>query len=236
VLQTTVAELVTVEEHQRKLLHAAAQPTRVELTFASSGLLHHAFCVVSWVSSAPRPRKRLQKPGLSIRRSTIIGSSLGGLLARPALSFPSAFEGTVFETYPYLLPNIVCAGVVVFGLTVGILFLEETHEDRRFERDRGCEVGRWMLNKLWRRETDYEPLSDEDGPLDETKSMLGEADSQAYRSIGSSPTLCSSRTSIAEPPEYSLEKICHRAPEVTVRDAFTKQVCLNIVAYGILAL
>ena len=66
--------------------------------------------------------------------STIIGGALGGLLARPANVMPF-FQDTIFETYPFLLPNLVCTGFVVLGLTVGILFLEETHEDRKYDQD-----------------------------------------------------------------------------------------------------
>lgn len=195
VLQTTVAELVTVEEHQPR----------------AYSIMPFVWCL-----------------------GTIVGAALGGMLASPAAAFPSVFAGTIFETFPYLLPNLVCTVVVIFGLTVGILFLEETHEDKKFERDRGREIGQWILSKLWGGEI-YEPLTDKDGSLDEMQSMLDGPGSPAYRSTStsSSPTLCSSRASIAEPPPFSLEK--EPKPSIKVREAFTKQVCLNIVGYGFLA-
>lgn len=121
----------------------------------------------------------------------------------------------------------------MFGLTVGFLFLEETHEDRKYDHDRGTEMGQWIIRKVWGQPA-YEPLSDKDASLDEFSAMLREDDATAYRSTDSSPTLCSSRSSICEPPPFSLEKEMVRAP--TVRDAFTMQTCLNIVCYGILAL
>lgn len=155
------------------------------------------------------------------------------MLASPAQAFPSIFENTIFQTFPYLLPNLVCTFIVVLGLTVGVLFLEETHEDLKFQRDRGREVGQWILNKVWGGEID-EPLTDKDGSLDEMRSMLDGPGSPAYRSTNSSPTLYSSRTSIAEPPPFSLEKDAQ--PTIKVREAFTKQVCLNIIGYGFLAL
>ncbi|KAF2110684.1 major facilitator superfamily domain-containing protein [Lophiotrema nucula] len=193
VLQTTVAELVTVEEHQPR----------------AYSIMPFVWCL-----------------------GTIIGSTLGGVLADPATSFPSVFQGTIFDSFPYLLSNLVCTAVVVFGLITGILFLEETHEDKKLERDRGIEIGRWILNKV-RRHPSYAPLTDKDGSLDEMRSMLDNHGPRVYRSIYSSPTLCSSRTSIAEPPDFSLEKGCQPKPKV--REAFTKQVLLNIVGYGILA-
>ncbi|KAH7384441.1 major facilitator superfamily domain-containing protein, partial [Pyrenochaeta sp. MPI-SDFR-AT-0127] len=154
---------------------------------------------------------------------TIIGGALGGLLASPADVLPM-FKGSIFETFPYLLPNLVCASVVVFGLTVGVLFLEETHEDRKYDQDRGREAGQWILRKLWKRAADAS-FSDKDASLDEMRSMLEDHDhnAPAYRSTDSSPTLCSTRTSISEPPAFCLDKEIRPAP--TVGQAFTKQVC-----------
>ncbi|USP81751.1 uncharacterized protein yc1106_09025 [Curvularia clavata] len=163
---------------------------------------------------------------------TIIGGALGGLLARPANVMPY-FVGTIFDTYPFLLPNLVCTAFVVLGLTVGILFLEETHEDRKYDHDRGREAGQWLLRKLWKRAA--EPtFDDKDASLDEMTSMLRDHDNtQAYRSTDSSPTLCSTRTSISELPEFSLDK--ELAPAPSFRQAFSKQVCMNVACYGILA-
>ncbi|KAF2020826.1 MFS general substrate transporter [Aaosphaeria arxii CBS 175.79] len=192
VLQTTVAELVTVEKHQPR----------------AYSIMPFIWCL-----------------------GTIIGASLGGILARPAISFPDTFAGTLFETYPYLLPNLVCAAVVIFGLTVGILFLEETHEDKKFEKDRGLEIGQWLLRKVWSKGT-YTALTDKDASIDEMQAMLEGPGSPTYQSTSSSPTLCSSRSSIAEPPPFTLEK---GSESSTVRSAFTKQVCLNIVGVGLLA-
>jgi len=139
---------------------------------------------------------------------------------------------TIFETYPYLLPNLVCAAVVVFGLIVGILFLEETHEDKKHERDRGLEAGRWIVSKILRRQ--HVHLSARYGALGEMQAMLEDCGLREYQSTSSSPTLCSSRSSIKEPSLYTLEK--SEEPKLRLRDAFTKQICLNLLQYGILAL
>lgn len=145
------------------------------------------------------------------------------------------FKGTIFEAHPFLLPNVVCALVVVFGLAVGILFLQETHEDKKYDEDRGLEAGKWLLRKVWRSEEDAS-FNEKDASLDEMTSMLEDHDinTHAYRSTDSSPTLCSTRTSMSEPPAFSLDQ--EKAPAPPVRQAFTKQVCLNILCYGILAL
>jgi hypothetical protein len=117
------------------------------------------------------------------------------------------------------------------GLVIGILFLEETHEDKKHDNDRGLELGQWLLSKLWMQDS-AKDFTDKDGSLDEMQSILAVHEPSIYGSTDSSPTLCSSHTSIMEPPTFYLEE--EAAPKL--RDAFTKQVCLNIVGYGILAL
>ncbi|KAF2277108.1 MFS general substrate transporter [Westerdykella ornata] len=191
VLSTTVAELVTVKEHQPRAF----------------SIMPFVWCV-----------------------GTIIGSSLGGLLANPADSWGSVFSGTIFEAYPYLLPNLVCTAIVVCGLTIGILFLEETHEDIKYRRDRGREVGQWILRKLWNQS--YPPLTEKAESFDEVLSMLRESPPHDYDSACSSPTLCGARTPIEGLPE-PLEKELDAT--FNVRSAFTKQICLIIVGVGILA-
>jgi hypothetical protein len=143
------------------------------------------------------------------------------------------FKGTIFDAYPFLLPNVVCTAVVGCGLTVGILFLEETHEDKKQERDRGREIGQWLLSKVWKQQNDV-AVGDKDGSVDEITMLLDNDDAMPFTSACSSPTLCSSRSSIADLPVLHLEKGAEPAP--ATHKAFTKQVCLNIICYGILAL
>ena len=61
---------------------------------------------------------------------TIIGPAIGGTLARPAVSLPSLFSshGT-FAKFPYLLPNLICALLLVISILAGYFLLEETHPD-----------------------------------------------------------------------------------------------------------
>ncbi len=60
---------------------------------------------------------------------TIIGPAIGGLFADPQESWPSVFQGTLFETFPYLLPNLMCAGMLLVSILLGYFLLEETHPD-----------------------------------------------------------------------------------------------------------
>ncbi|KAH8884755.1 MFS general substrate transporter [Thozetella sp. PMI_491] len=60
---------------------------------------------------------------------TIIGPAIGGLFADPQETWPEVFEGTMFHTFPYLLPNLICAGMLLVSIILGYVLLEETHPD-----------------------------------------------------------------------------------------------------------
>lgn len=63
---------------------------------------------------------------------TIIGPCIGGTFADPHESWPNAFpEGSLFERFPYLLPNIICAALLALSIVLGFLLLEETHPDMK---------------------------------------------------------------------------------------------------------
>ncbi|KAJ4316300.1 hypothetical protein N0V94_005509 [Neodidymelliopsis sp. IMI 364377] len=67
---------------------------------------------------------------------TIIGPSIGGLFSQPAENFPSLFSSTgLFVKFPYLLPNIVCASLLVVSMVMAYFLLEETHPDKRPRHD-----------------------------------------------------------------------------------------------------
>ena len=61
---------------------------------------------------------------------TIIGPAIGGTFANPSVAFPSLFSpfGT-FSTFPYLLPNLICAALLLISILAGYFMLEETHPD-----------------------------------------------------------------------------------------------------------
>ncbi|KAK1674725.1 major facilitator superfamily transporter [Colletotrichum godetiae] len=61
---------------------------------------------------------------------TIIGPFIGGTFADPHDAFPSIFPvDGMFYRYPYLLPNLVCAGLLFVSIILGYFLLEETHPD-----------------------------------------------------------------------------------------------------------
>lgn len=55
-----------------------------------------------------------------------IGPVLGGQLVFPASWAPSVFGGTIFDEYPFLLPNLTYALLAMAAWVIGFFFLEET--------------------------------------------------------------------------------------------------------------
>ncbi|KAG5981960.1 hypothetical protein E4U55_002468 [Claviceps digitariae] len=212
VLQTTVAELVTVKEQQPR----------------AYTIMPMVWCIGS-----------------------IIGPMIGGALARPCISYPDLFpRGTIWDRYPYLLPNLFSAVTVLFGVIVGFLFLEETHASKKQQRDAGRELGDRLLcliqnvplcrslvrnvekeDLLTRnRPTGYNTITGatRDSGMSETEEIL-----PAYQSRENSPRLTprgarptASPAAVTEPSEVKSE---------TKMVIFTKPVILNIMSYGILA-
>lgn len=63
---------------------------------------------------------------------TIIGPSIGGYFSEPATNFPSVFSPTgLFAKFPYLLPNIICASLLLISIIMAYFLLDETHPDKQ---------------------------------------------------------------------------------------------------------
>ena len=216
------------------------------LTVDSARLFRHAICLVYWVRNHAWMRKH-DTPLTSICRS-IIGAALGGTLADPVNTYPNIFKpGGIFEKYPFLLPNLLCTAVVVCGLIVGILFLEETHEDKKDRRDRGLELGEHLVRTFRKSEpladgfsTEKELLihdekprgyaSAEISPRSSSSSNSNISESTFCESVVSDPASVASDVTVCEPSYPSVQE------KWSWRQGFTRQVILTIVGYGILAL
>lgn len=161
---------------------------------------------------------------------------LGGALARPVRSYPSIFvPGSIWDQFPYLLPNLVCTVVVSLGVVVGILFLEETHEEKKFRRDPGLETGKWILSKIARCGESKNSRCEKASDLDEVVSLLSEDEPPGYRTNEGSPNLPSTPSPEPQEPLDLNDLHVTKTSKPAVTKAFTRQVVLNIVGYGILA-
>ena len=163
---------------------------------------------------------------------SIIGPAMGGALAMPCEAYPWLFsKGSFFDTYPFLLPNLVCVIVLLLGITIGFLFLEETHPTRKYEADSGRELGTLLLGMFCggRRTRAYDDklamhiAGELDGIADELP--------PGYRSTENSPKICATpTTSVMSDPESFNEKA-----KLGFGSTFSRQVMLIIIGYAILA-
>ncbi|KAL2023007.1 hypothetical protein VTK56DRAFT_3917 [Thermocarpiscus australiensis] len=200
VLQTTVAELVTVKEHQPRAY--AVMPL--------------VWCIGS-----------------------IVGPVIGGALAKPVENLPSLFApGSVWDRFPYLLPNLFSAVCVSLGVLIGILFLEETHAEKKRRRDPGVELGNYLLSLLPRRKREGKAkLTAKDA---EEQPLLIEADEPlpGYRTDRNLPRRASPLGAALDEPldlEEARGDPLSRSETKPATKIFTKPVVMIIASYGILA-
>lgn len=169
---------------------------------------------------------------------------IGGNLARPCINMPNIFHpGTIWEKYPYLLPNLFSAATCVVGVVIGILFLEETHADKKDRHDPGLALGKCIARYFSRKREE----SKEDDNASETSSLLSRHESLPdYRTTENSPLLSSTPAADVEAqPLLDTDVVDNRLrastertekARIPAREAFTRPVIMNIVSYGILAL
>ncbi|AGO12303.1 AaceriAEL057Cp [[Ashbya] aceris (nom. inval.)] len=85
---------------------------------------------------------------------SVLGPMLGGYLAFPEGQreipkwFPSWLSRMVSK-FPYSLPNLVIAVLLLTSVLATALFLQETHPHLKHSRDRGLEVGSWLATRVW---------------------------------------------------------------------------------------
>ncbi|KAI7344769.1 hypothetical protein KC336_g22928, partial [Hortaea werneckii] len=101
------------------------------------------------------PFKELQPRAFSIMPlvwnvGSIFGPTIGGALANPLNVKPGEVieDPSLFQRFPYALPNLVSACFFAIGITNGLLFLEETLETKKGKRDYGRVVGEKITGLL----------------------------------------------------------------------------------------
>ncbi|OBT90595.1 hypothetical protein VE02_01019 [Pseudogymnoascus sp. 03VT05] len=139
---------------------------------------------------------------------TIIGPVIGGYLAEPVKNYPSFFhEGTIWDKFPYLLPNLVVVLFLLSSCTLGLFCLEEVHPEFRDQVDI-----RWTLVSRMRNIFRGKGWSTDDG---------------TYTSLRADETDVEAPVTPPSPTE-ALEE-----PGVKPPSAFTRQVKLQILSMAI---
>ncbi|KAF2670730.1 putative MFS transporter [Microthyrium microscopicum] len=112
------------------------------------------------------PYKELQPRAFSTmplvgQFGTAVGPMIGGALASPVKNLPAIFgKSKLFTMFPYLLPNLASGIMFTFGITVGWLFLKESLETKKYDRDRGREIGQALVKCTTRKKGHADTLGD----------------------------------------------------------------------------
>ncbi|KAK6828033.1 hypothetical protein PG990_009662 [Apiospora arundinis] len=172
---------------------------------------------------------------------SIIGPMIGGALAKPCETYPNLFSrGSIWDAYPYLLPNLFSAFVVLVGVVTGFLFLEETHYEKKRQQDRGVELGNWLTAKasgLWSWKNGSEQDSKFASASEYQPLLAPEEQLPGYRttenSPANSPRINTVQPIVEQPESLSLDEM--NTASATSSKKFTRPVILNVAAFGILA-
>ena len=112
-----------------------------------NGNLGIAKSLIGEISSSKTISQSFGFLGIAWGLGTICGSVTGGVLAQPAKKWPEAFGGTIFGTFPYLLPNLVSAFMLLIGLLGTIIFLKEPE---RAKKKAAAESSDHVFKLIWR--------------------------------------------------------------------------------------
>ena len=119
-----------------------------------------------------------------------------------------------------------------------MLFLEETHECRKHRRDRGIEIGRWLLSYFGHEPKPIVLTELAKSYIEDQETLPDEDELPGYRTTEGSPLHPSSclHSPLVAPADLKLDSRRKEASTPKgVRKAFTKQVILNIIGFGLLA-
>ena len=169
------------------------------------------------------PQKELQPRAFSILPlvwtvGSIFGPAFGGALANPAKRYPNVFGGSyLLQAFPFALPNLVASVFFLVGLTVGILFLEETLETKKHRRDYGRALGQLLLRRF--RKDKNNKWSHEE----QHTSLL------KHSRVSSASTIQSDN-------EYGETAKAAPVLKPTYREVFSYQSNMNLLTYTLLAM
>ncbi|KAJ8065910.1 hypothetical protein OCU04_005009 [Sclerotinia nivalis] len=179
------------------------------------------------------PQKELQPRAFSIMPlvwslGSIFGPSFGGFFARPAQNFPNLFgNNRYFLNFPFALPNIIASFLFMIGITTGILFLRETLESKSNKRDWGLEMGKKVISsskvlccqpRPKHHSTGHPAYDESSASLLRPTSASGSDSTETFDDNFESPK--------SKPP----------VTPPSLREVFTRQSVINLVAYTFLAL
>ena len=169
------------------------------------------------------PYKELQPIAFSIMPlvwtiGSIFGPGFGGALANPAAKYPGLFGASFFKRYPFALPNIVASIFFMLSIIIGFLFLKETLETRKHNRDYGRIIGELIIHPFRRKKPKKRWQHEEE----QSQSLLKHSRIPSVSAHGNGIDAQEDRKTIPlARPSY--------------REVFSRQSNLNLLVYTLLA-
>ncbi|KAH9220683.1 major facilitator superfamily domain-containing protein [Leptodontidium sp. 2 PMI_412] len=179
------------------------------------------------------PEKELQPRAFSIMPlvwtlGSIFGPSFGGFFAKPAENLPALFGNNKFLTkFPFALPNLIASVLFLLGITTGILFLKETLETKRHQKDYGLALGKKLTAAV---KACFSLSKRNPKPFRRASASYDESAASLLRPTSSAGSESSRYDSFA--PKDSKPPL----PRPTLVEVFTRQSVINLIAYTFLAL
>lgn len=194
------------------------------------------------------PQKELQPRAFTLMPlvwsiGSVFGPAFGGFFAQPAKQYPSLFgDSWLFNKYPFLLPNLMACVFFFISVVVATLFLRETLETKRHDRDWGLVLGEKISRPFSkRRRGSCARKSHYHGPAADHRLLRQRQRASFVDAEATAPLLApkASASAVVKPssssPSSSTKKnTAAAAPRM--RDVFTRNVTINLVAYTFLAL
>ncbi|EME46914.1 MFS transporter-like protein [Dothistroma septosporum NZE10] len=181
------------------------------------------------------PFKELQPRAFSLMPlvwnvGSIFGPTIGGALANPYNVKPGEVRerASLLEVFPYALPNIVSASFFAVGITVGLLFLEETLEGADHRRDYGLRLGSKLTGLVKSHVLKLEEMLHLRAEQNKT---------QANGTAGESDPLLNGNGKAIDDEEDNLPyETKPKLPRPGWREVLNKQAVINLVVYTLLAM
>lgn len=121
------------------------------------------------------------------------------------------------------------------GVVIGILFLEETHAEKKYRHDPGLEAGKWLLSKVRGCTAAKQIRCEKVGDIPEVVSLLEDQSPPGYRTTEGSPQISTAIIADSHDTLGLDTRYIARRIKPAAKKAFTRQVVINIIGYGILA-
>ncbi len=173
------------------------------------------------------PQRELQPRAFSImpmvwQIGSILGPAFGGALVHPNEHFPGLFDhSSFFRQNPFCLPGLVAGLFFLVGISSGILFLQETLEDKKYRKDYGLMLGSALTEPCSKRRKPQQRPKSWRPNDDESRPFLDEDTDEESSTPTSSARLAKPKPSSKEPG---------------YREVFSRQSSINLCAYTLLAM